>query len=309
MATVSVGHSYDGPKWTVNDLVKAPTRVPNLVREMVKDNNISDWLLREGPTAAGGAVAYEETMALYASHDGEIVAEFGEIPGVETPMRTMVTRATTKRGVHLKISKEMETRNDVGRVKDEIRMVRDTLVNTRDKVFFNAVINHPSALSLPAGNASGGWLSGTTSIVSDIAEGMYQISSQGVTGAQLEEKLGYQADTLIIHPSIESGFIDNTEVNNIFAGSPLADQALRYTGKMPKTFMGLTIMKSWRCPLDTAILCKRGIMGFISNEWPLSGSPMKYNEDEQTYRTNFTYRNLVAIDNPKAVCFITGVDA
>lgn len=309
MATVTVGHSYDGTKWTVNELVKAPTRVPNLVKEMVKDANISEWLLRDGPTAAGGAVEYEETVALYASHDGEIVAEFAEIPGVETPMRTRLTRATTKRGVHLKISKEMETRNDVGRVKDEIRMVRDTLVNTRDKVLFNAVMTHPSVQTLPAGNASGGWLSGTTSIVSDIAEGMYMISSVGVTGAQLSETLNYRPDSLIIHPAIASGLIDNPEVNNIFAGSPLASEQLRYTGKMPKKFMGLDILTSFRCPLDTAIMCQRNIMGFISKEWPLNGSPMKYNEDEQTYRTNFTYRDLVAIDNPKAVLFITGVDA
>jgi hypothetical protein len=203
----------------------------------------------------------------------------------------------------------METRNDVGRVKDEIRMTRDTLVNTRDKVFFTAVINEPNVQTLPAGNASGGWLSGTTSIVSDIAEGMYMISSVGVTGAQLSETLNYKADTLIVHPSITSGFIDNDEVNAIFAGSPLASEQLRYTGKMPKKFMGLDVLECWRCPVDTAIMCQRNMMGFISKEWPLSGSPMKYNEDEQTYRTNFTYRDLVGIDNPKSVLFITGVDA
>src|SRR5688572_31717815 len=121
--TVTIGHSYDGPKWTVNQLVSKPTWVPNIVSKTVADANIAEWLLRPGPSAVSGAVAFEETLALYAGSEGEIVAEFGEYPGTEAPMRTPVTRATTKRGVHLKISEEMVTRNDVGRVQDELRMV------------------------------------------------------------------------------------------------------------------------------------------------------------------------------------------
>jgi hypothetical protein len=312
MTVVRVGHSYDGAKWTVNQLLKQPKRVPNLVENMVRDSNIAEWLLRQGPTADGGSVVYGETVALYASHDGEIVAEYAEIPGVETPVRTEITRATTKRGVHLKISKEMETRNDVGRVQDEMRMVRDTLVNTRDKVFFQAVINHPSAQTFVATNAAvaGGWLGTAASvgIRKDIARAMFLISSVSATGAQLSETLNYQADTLIVHPATVSAFIDSNEVNSIFAGSPLASESLRYTGVMPKKFMSLDVMTSFRCPVDLAIVCQRNVMGFISKEWPLSGTPMRYDEDTQTYRSNFSYRDLVAIDNPKSVCFITNID-
>jgi hypothetical protein len=283
-----------------------------MVENMVKDSNIAEWLLRDGPTADGGAVVYGETVSLYASHDAEIVAEYAEIPGVETPVRTEVTRATTKRGVHLKFSKEMETRNDVGRVQDEMRMVRDTLVNTRDKVFFTAVLNHPLAQTFPCTNTAvaGGWLGTGTSvgIRKDIARAMYLISSVPATGAQLSETLNYRADTLIVHPATTSAFIDNNEVNSIFAGSPLASESLRYTGVMPKKFMSLDVMTSFRCPVDLAIVCQRNIMGFISKEWPLSGTPMRYDEDTQTYRSNFSYRDLVAVDNPKAVCFITNID-
>lgn len=233
--TVQVGHSFDGAKYTVSDLVKAPRRVPNLVRDLVKDQDISQWLLREGPTAVGGSVVFEENLALYANNDSEIVAEFGEIPMTTSPMRTLITRATTKRGLGLKISKEMETRNDVGRVNDEIRMVRDRIVRTRDNVFFNAIMN-ADVIDLFAGGGAdatnptgiGGWLGANSTIVSDLAEAMYQISSQAPTGAQDNEKLGYTADTLIIHPAMASAFIDNEEVNRIFAGSPLASEQLRY---------------------------------------------------------------------------------
>jgi hypothetical protein len=314
---VQVGHSYDGAKYTVSDLVKAPKRVPNLVRDLVKDQDISQWLLRPGPTAVGGSVVFEENLALYANNDSEIVAEFGEIPMTTSPMRTLITRATTKRGLGLKISKEMETRNDIGRVQDEIRMVRDRIIRTRENIFFNAIMN-ADVIDIYAGAArgtttetppgAGGWLGAASTVRSDIAEAMYQISTQAPEGAQDYEKLGFQADTMIIHPAIESAFIDSDEINRIFAGSPLASEQLRYTGKMPKKFMGLDVLKSWSCNVDQAIVCQRKYMGFISTEWPLSGSPMKYDDDTQTYRTNFSYRDLVAIDNPKSVCFINGIN-
>lgn len=301
-STVNVSHSYDGPKWTVNDLIKKPTMVPNIVRDFVRDSDISEWLLRNGPTAAGGAVVFEEHLALYPSPNlGEVVAEFAEIPGVETPMRTLITRATTKRGLHLKFSDEMVSRNDVGRVQDEIRMVRNAMVRTKENVFFNAISTNTETIDV----VGGAWTGLDTTIRSDIAEAMYMIASQEPLNAVDEEKLGYEADTLIIHPAYESLFIDNDEINRIFAGSPLASEQLRYTGKMPKKFMSLDVMKSWRCPLATPIVCQRKAMGFISNEWPLRGTPLRHDEDNQTWRTNFSYRDLVAIDNPKAVALIT----
>lgn len=313
MAVVPVGHSYDGPKWTVNQLVKNPTWVPNIVAKMVEDANIADWLLRNGPTAVGGAVAFEETVALYAGSEGEIVAEFGEYPGTEAPMRTPVTRATTKRGVHLKISEEMVSRNDVGRVQDEMKMVRDTLVNGRDRVFFDAVMGNASVQSFAAASAAttDGWYSAdplVSKIRYDISRAVFKIASQGVTGAQYSEKLGYKADTMICHPQVTAMFIDNEEVNKIFQGSPLASQSLRYTGLMPKKFMTLDVFQSWRCPQDTVIVCQRNAMGFISKEWPLRGTPLRQDEDTDSYRSNFRYRDLVAVDNPKAVCKITNID-
>ena len=49
-------------------------------------------------------------------------------------------------------------------------------------------------------------------------------------------------------------------------------------------------------------------MGFISKEWPLRGTPLKFNEADDTYTTYFRYRDLVAVDNPKAVAKITNID-
>src|SRR5436190_940639 len=118
MAVETTTHSYDGPKWTVNQLIKKPTFVPNTIAKAVADTNIADQLLRTGPAAVGGAVTYEQTLALYAGSEGEIVAEYGEYPMTDAPMRTQVAAGTTKRGLGFRFSEEMRTRNDVGRVQD-----------------------------------------------------------------------------------------------------------------------------------------------------------------------------------------------
>jgi hypothetical protein len=307
---VRVGSSYDGPKWTVSQLVKSPTKVPNLIKTLVRDSVLADWVLRKGPTADSGAVAYERQIAMYAQNGAEIVAEFGEIPMTESPMTLPVTAATTKRGLGFKISKEMETRNDVGRVADEMRMVKNAFQLTWDRIFINAVTQDPGILTAVASNlGSGGWAGtgATAGIRKDIANAVYTIQSQRPTGSQDMDRLGYEPDTLIIHPSMAALFIDSDEVNKIFVGSPLASQQLRYTGLMPKKFMTLDVMMSWRLSPNWALICQRNTMGFISDEWPLDVTPLKYNEDTQTYRSNITRRSLVAIDNPGSIILVNGV--
>lgn len=313
MAVQGITHSYDGPKWTVNQLVKNPVWVPNIIQKMVEDNNISEWLLRPGPTAVGGAVAFEETMALYAGSEGEIVAEFGEYPMTETSARTPVTRATTKRGVGFRLSEEMRTRNDTGRVADDMRMVRDTLVAGRDKVLFDAVMTNTNVQSAAASAAAttDGWYStdpAVSKIKYDIQRAKFRITSQGVTGAQYAEKLGYRADTIIMHPQVADMLPQSPEVEEAFDKGTPASDSIKFAGLLPTKFLGLEVFTSWRCPSDTVIVCQRKAMGFISKEWPLRGTPLKFNEADDTYTSYFRYRDLVAIDNPKAVCKITNID-
>lgn len=313
MAIQGMTHSYDGPKWTVNQLVKNPVWVNNTMQKMVKDANIAEWLLRPGPVAAGGAVSFEETLALYAGSEGEIVAEYGEYPLTEVPTRTPVVRATTKRGVGFRFSEEIRTRNDTGRIQDALRMTRDTLVNGRDRVFFDAVMNNTSVQSTPAASTAtvNGWYDTSPAvslIMQDIARAKYRIASQGVTGAQYSEKLGYRADTLIVHPQVAEMLIYSPEITQLYFNSSPVTEGLSFSGLLPKKISNLDVFTSWRCPTDVAIVCQRKAMGFISKEWELRGSPLKFDDATDTYTSYFKYRDLVAVDNPKAVAKITNID-
>lgn len=309
---VRVGHSYDGPQWTVAQMVKNPTRIPNITVAAVKDNLIADLLLRKGAAAPGGAVQFEEKVIFTSDREAEIIAEFGEIPTTQSGVTLPAMAMTQKRGIGVKISKEMETRNDVGRVSEEIGLARDEMVNAWNRVFFTAVTTNPNVLTRAATNAGqGGWFDTDPSmskIRRDIAQVQLQMANQNVQGAYLNDKYGFKPDTMIIHPTLGAEFVDNEEVNKIFMNSPATTISPRFQLRHPQKFgQTLDIIESWEANPDQVIFTQRNKLGFISDEWPLQGSPMKYTESEQTWVTYFTRRALVAIDNPKSVLILTGV--
>ena len=317
MATVvRVGHSYDGPQWTVAQMLKAPTRVPGMVVQAIKNNLIADLLLRQGPGAPGGAVQWEEQVAFASARSAEIIAEFAEIPTTQSDMTMPVVAATQKRGLGLKISKEMETRNDVGRVAMEMGIVRDQMIRAWNAVFFLAVYR-ASILTMNASRqATGGWtvdvvpsagLTPTAGIRKDIANAQYLMANQQIQGAIGNDRYGFVPDTMVVHPSLMPILLDSEEVNKVFMNSPETDVSPRYTMRYPTKFGNLDIVQSWEILTNHALVLKRKTLGFISEEWPLSGSPMEYDQSKQTYSTYFTRRALNAIDTPKSCVLINGV--
>lgn len=317
MATVvRVGHSYDGPQWTVSQMVKAPTRIPGIVVSAVKDNLIADLLLRKGPSAPGGAVQYQEQVAFSSIRDAEIIAEFGEIPTTQAEITMPQVAATQKRGLGLKISKEMETRNDVGRVAEEMRLTREGMIRSWNKLFFTTVYRSSMLTMNASRQATGGWttdvvpstgLTPTAGIRKDIANAQYLMANQQIQGATDNDRYGLIPDTMVVHPSLMPILLDSEEVNKVFANSPATTLSPRYRLAYPTQFGTLDIVQSWEILSNHVLVLKRNALGFISDEWPLSGSPTRYNEEEQSYNTYFTRRALVAIDTPKAAVLINGI--
>lgn len=299
-----VGSSQDGPTFTVNTLLKYPRMVPQIVLDMTRGQFIGDALLRPGPTAVGGAVAWKDPAPMFALEEAEIVAEYGEIPGVEFGSPIMHTKATLKRGLSVKVSQEMIDRQDVNMVMENMRSARNTLVRQQDRQCMSTIFNNPTIPTMPS---SGSWFGGTTTIRRDIADAAYEINA-AYYGDDTDNKFGYEPNTLVINNLTASEWLDNEEVNKVFLGSPLADQSLLYTGKMPRKFFGYNVLRSWQVPDDVALLCERGTAGFRSYERPLRGTPLYEDKPRETYRSDFTYINVMAVDNPKSCIIITGIN-
>ncbi len=296
----------DGPTTTVNALMKDPTWIPRMVLKMMKNEFIGEALLRQGPTAQSGAVVWREPTPLYSPTGQEIVAEYGEIPGAENLVGGLYSAHTTKRGLAVKVSQEMRDRNEVAVLRDYMEQVSNTIVLGWDTLFFNALLNHPSLNTMPSAL---GWLSGTaTSIRADVADAMYLIANAAHSTTDPNTRYGYVADTIVISQLTATEFLDSTEVNEVFMGSPLASESLKYTGKMPRRFFGLDVLRSFQVPVNTAIVMQRRRAGFISDERPLRATPMYEDRPREQWRADFTRRSVVAIDNPKSCCLITGIN-
>jgi hypothetical protein len=295
----------DGPTITVNDMMKNPTWIPQTVLNMMTNQFIGDELLRQGPSAQSGAVVWREPTPLFGPYDQEIVAEYAEIPGAENLVGGLYAMHTTKRGLAVKISQEMRDRNEVGVLRDYMEQVSNTIIRSWDKLFFNALTSHPGVQTFAS---TGSWFTGTTVIRADIANALYMIADAKHSATDPDSRYGYVGDTLLINQLTASEFLDSDEVNMVFQASPLADESLRYTGKMPKKFFGLNVLRSWQVPANTAIVLMRRKVGFISDERPMRATPLYEDRPRETWRADFTRRSVVGIDNPKAAVIITAID-
>lgn len=311
MALQPVVASQDGPRITVNDMIRNPTLIPQRIIRMSDQQFIADALFRRGPQAASGAVVYRESEPLFADGDPEVIEEFGEIPivGTSTGLRRSV--ATTKRGFGYVISREMQRRNSVDKARQDLIKLRNTMRRTYDDLFLSTFLTHPRVHTI---NAAEPWYKDAfeatqttgASIRYDLSTAKKIVADSAPEGRP-KDFFGFNANTLVISENTAIGFTDSDKVNEVFAHGNLADRQLRYTGVMPRTFWGLTVVQNKRIPDDIAVVMERGTAGFISDEWPLEATPLYEDRPRQQWRSDVTRRSVAALDQPGAVCIITGI--
>lgn len=309
---VRFGGSNDGPRLTVAQALKSPTFIPERTLRTMENQFLIDGILRQGPPAPSGAVAYRENQGLFADQDPGIVEEYGEIPIIGTSRGALKTLHTVKRGAGLMVSREMRTRNNMDELTRRMQMVRNTFVRAYEKLFMAAVLGDAGIQTFAA---TGIWLTALSTndvIRKDIAKAVQLVEDAVPSPAidNAESYLGFEADTLIISPAVATNFLNNDAINAVFAGGDIASESLRYTGKLPRRFFNLDVVKARALTgLNKAIIMQRGTAGFISDEWALEATEMYEDKPRQSWRTDFTRRSVAGLDNPKAVVVVTGVES
>lgn len=298
---VSVG---DGVRVTVSDLLKDPLTIPQRMISLSENEFIADTVLRKTGAATAGVVRYDESTPLFAADEPAEVEEFGEFPLTTGVRGQPKTAYVVKRGLGVKISREMRDRNKVDELNRQITQVRNTLVRSHDNVFFTALLNNPGVQQL---NASGPWDgSGTApAIRKDIANAKKKVV-QAQAPDQVDNWLGFRPDTLIISEDTEFDLLTSDDYTEIYQGN-LASSNVKYSGKLENKIWNLDVLKSRTVPLGKAIVLERGTVGGISDERPLQATPLRYNDDNESWRTNMLRASAVFIDQPLAACVINGV--
>lgn len=291
--------SVDGPRITVNDFVKDPLNIPTLVIDMLKQGFIADAVLRSAG-ANPGVVKYHEETPLYADGVARVRAEFGEVPVYTTSRGTPKSVYSEERPMAAVISDEMQRRNDVDAVNVMLQQIRNSMVQVWDDVFFDYVLSHAG---VNTHTTAGLFATESTDIRKELLTAAKKIkTAKDANGSTL----GFRPDTIICNENTEYDLLTQKAFNDVYQGGNIADENLRYTGKLPNKILTFDVLVTPRLEDGKVIVMQRGRAGFISDELPLQATALYRDEPRKTWRSDIQRASAVGLDQPKAITVITG---
>ncbi|MFH5231893.1 hypothetical protein [Antrihabitans spumae] len=306
---VNVLSVSDGPRTTVADLVGAPLAVPARILSILENGFISETLLRNAGGNTNGLVQYAESTPLYLGTDVDDVAEFTEIPVGAGQLGTPRIAYATKKGLGVRVSREMIDENKLDRVNTQITQLTNTFIRADDRALRTLLLSG----AVPTIAAAATWATAVTGKPrKNIADAMEKVASATPGAVAADDFLGFQADTIVLHPSIAPILQDNEDFLRVYKDS-LSTEAINYTGRLPKDVLGLTILTSRSFPTDRALVLERGTVGFYSDTRPLESTGL-YPEGNgpnggpnESFRSDTTIKRAMGLDQPKAAVWITGI--
>ena len=309
----SVVSVTDGPRTTVSDLVGSPLAIPTRIIDILKAGLISETLLRNAGSNTNGLVQYSESTPLFLGSDVENVAEFAEIPVGAGQLGTARVAYAIKQGLGVRVSREMRDENRLDDVNRQIKQLANTFIRADDRAV-RSVLNAVGAV--PTLAASAAWSGATGKPRKDLANAIEMVASakpDGVGYAE-DEWLGFEADTIVIHPALAAVLIDNEDILKVYT-DVLTPESIAYTGKLPKQILGLDVLTSRSFPMNKALVLERGTAGFYSDTRPLQSTAL-YPEGNgpnggptESFRSDTTIKRAVGLDQPKAALWLTGITA
>jgi hypothetical protein len=302
MATVTtVGSVSDGSRTTVADLVGNPLMIPARIIELLDNAFLTDVVFRNAGGNSNGLVGFEENTPLFLAGDVEDVAECG------------IARVAVgvKRGLGVRVSREMRDENQIDKVNLQIRQLVNTMVRSEERVLRALLLG---ASSIPTIAATASWAGGTSKVRRDIANAIEKVNTaKPAAEVSTEEYLGFEPDTIILPNSIKAVLQDNAEFLAVYNQTP-EGEALQFRGAMPGQILGLNPLLTRFWPNDRALVLQRGIIGFRSDTRPLEATGL-YGEGggpnggpTESWRTDTTRKRVLGVDQPLAACWVSGIN-
>jgi hypothetical protein len=293
-------YSNQGPRITVNQMVKDPLLVPRRFLQLAANEWIMEDLLRHVPNTGSGVVGYEEETPLFAADDPAIVEEGGEIPLTTGEVGIPKSVRTIKLARGVEITRETKDRNRTDRVNMTLTQVKNTFVRTWENRFFDA-LDAAVTQSVPAGTA---WATSTT-IRKVILDAVEVVAEASVAGAS-NSPLGFVPDALVLSRADSYDLLRSEDFSKHYTGN-MADKNIQFSGKLPNQILGLNVLVSRFLTPGTAWVLERKTVGGFSDERALSATPLYEDRDRELWRSNVVRRTAVFVDQPKAACKITGI--
>ncbi|UJL29930.1 hypothetical protein HZU38_05365 [Mycolicibacterium vanbaalenii] len=307
--TTPVVSVNDGPRITVNDLIGNPLMIPTKLKELMLNQFISEALFRNEGENTNGLVGYHEGHPTFLEQDVQDVAEGAEIPVATSARGVPTVVRANKRGLAIRISREMQKANNVGEVQRQINQLRNTFIRADDKVA-RTLLQSSLVPTLPVANEWDDTTNGNPRL--DLATAIREVTEAAPNGASTDEWYGFVPDTIVLNPGLLPTLLDNEKFLKVYQGN-VADQNISYTGALPSRIFGLDVIQSMAWPTDEVTVLQRGVVGFYSDMFPLEITGL-YPEGNgplsgptQSYRCDATHTRAIALDQPKAAIRLTGL--
>jgi hypothetical protein len=299
--------SRDGARITVNDLINNPTVVPRRILEIAQNQFIADSVLRDAGGNNSGVVEFYESTPLFADVGASVRTEFGEYQITTTSDGIPSVAVTVDRGLSILISDEMRRRNKIDRVNIQMTQVSNTMRRDWDAAFMALFLTNPSVQTFAVATP---WATSAT-VRSDILKAE-KLVNNAVTGAQLDNFLNFEADTMIITENTKYDILSSASFNSgtgVYQGN-LASENLQYTGLLPQKLLNLDVLvtkSGGPLPDGSAIVLERGTVGFISDEESLQATPLYRQQENRQWRSDVNRASAMGLDQPLAAVVLTNV--
>lgn len=298
----------DGNRFTVSDLVKQPLFVPTKLKELMENQFISEALLRNAGANPSGVIAYREGDPTFLDQDVQDVAEFGEIPVSSGQLGIPRTAYAVKKALGIRVSKEMIDENDIDAVNKQMTGLRNTFIRANDRMA-KTLLQSAAVPTLPVSTA---WDAVGGKPRTDITRAIEQVTTAAPAEATEDEYYGFQPDTIVLHPGLLATLMDNEQILRVFNGN-IANESIAYTGAIPGSLLGLSVIQSRTFPIEKALILERGTVGFYSDTRPLQFTAL-YPEGNgpnggprETWRSDASHKRVMGLDQPKAAIWLTGL--
>lgn len=263
--TVPVVSVTDGPRVSVDILLKSPRLIPRRILNLLENQFIADRILRPGGDAPGGAVQFFGNAPQFPQGgDAGIVNEFSEYPVVTYVEGVPQVAIAQRRGFSMMISEDMRRRNQMDRVLLQMKQGTNLMIRTYNDLFQNA-ITAACNLPLTATGSTGALAStGKLNAVNNVTAGQGPAVGPAFTG-----------NTAIASNTWSSagGATANTIRHDILEAKRLiADQTVDGTASTPGTsylgFVADTILMSEH---DAALILESADFGTLYANSPMVG--------------------------------------
>jgi hypothetical protein len=298
-------YSYsDGPRVTVDTLLKDPMQIPALILDMTQNEFIVDSVLRNAGLAQSGIVRFETSTPLYADAYPEVRQEFSEVPVVPTSLGVPSAVYSHERAMAIMVSDEMRRRQIVDPVTRQLLQVKNTMSYSWNTAFLAAILSNQYIQTMAVGTP---WQGSNATIRADLANAIFLIeNAQQASPLGVTQWFGFEPDTLLINHLTKTTLLQSSSFAAPYIGD-IASENLQYTGKLPNKIFDLDVMVSRQIPAGNAILMQRNRAGFIADELPMMATPLYREEPRKVWRSDVQRAAAIGFDQPLAICVLTGV--